>query len=543
MHKENTMITIRNFTLGILLPLLIFSTALAQTRQTTQSSDGQGATMIVTVTASTARMRCATLGEVKQTRLQVFSADGTQIFDSDFKLGNLIDWPLIDQQGVHLTDGTYLFLITVKDFSDHLTQKYGSAFLEDGQVFLEQTGKDGLPTAQATALNANQLAAVLTSIDRIGVAAGLNRTTTTTTDGGTTIDAAPSGKKNTATSKPTTGGENIAGTGAQNKIAKWIDNAATLGDSNIFDNGNIGIGTSSPATKLDLVGTLTLRNTLSSPGFKVGDRASAPGTQMVYGAAPGSPFSVLNTFVQGSTLAAPTISQFSAWTSDIDTDPNNATQFTFVHFPTQGGVISTVAYGTATANKISIQPNWNGSAAPTALVVNTNGNVGIGTSNPQVKLDVAGDISVLGNAMITGNIAAKYQDVAEWVPARQKITAGTVVILDATRANAVAPSYRAYDTRIAGVVSAKPGLILGEGGIDKVMVATTGRVKVQVDASRHPIKIGDLLVTSGKSGAAMKSLPIRMGRTFIHRPGTIIGKALEPLARGKGEILVLLSLQ
>jgi hypothetical protein len=29
----------------------------------------------------------------------------------------------------------------------------------------------------------------------------------------------------------------------------------------------------------------------------------------------------------------------------------------------------------------------------------------------------------------------------------------------------------------------------------------------------------------------------------MHRPGTLIGKALEPLSEGEGEILVLLSLQ
>jgi hypothetical protein len=75
------------------------------------------------------------------------------------------------------------------------------------------------------------------------------------------------------------------------------------------------------------------------------------------------------------------------------------------------------------------------------------------------------------------------------------------------------------------------------------MVATTGRVKVRVDATRRPIRIGDLLVTGGKSGVAMRSLPLRVGRASIHRPGTIIGKALEPLANGRGEILVLLSLQ
>ena len=40
----------------------------------------------------------------------------------------------------------------------------------------------------------------------------------------------------------------------------------------------------------------------------------------------------------------------------------------------------------------------------------------------------------------------------------------------------------------------------------------------------------------------MKSAPLDFGVTPIHRPGTIIGKALEPLETGTGEILVLLSL-
>ena len=71
----------------------------------------------------------------------------------------------------------------------------------------------------------------------------------------------------------------------------------------------------------------------------------------------------------------------------------------------------------------------------------------------------------------------------------------------------------------------------------------TGRVKVKVDATRGAIRIGDLIVTSGVEGVAMRSVPVDLGGTQIHRPGTIIGKALEPLAGGVGEILVLLSLQ
>src|SRR5262249_965103 len=116
-------------------------------------------------------------------------------------------------------------------------------------------------------------------------------------------------------------------------------------------------------------------------------------------------------------------------------------------------------------------------------------------------------------------------------------------ILDNTHPNMVAPCARAYDSHVAGVVSAKPGVILGESGEGKALVATTGRVKVKVDATWRPIKIGDLLVTSSKPGMAMKSQAIRVAGAPIHRPGTIIGKALEPLANGEGEILVLLSLQ
>ena len=171
------------------------------------------------------------------------------------------------------------------------------------------------------------------------------------------------------------------------------------------------------------------------------------------------------------------------------------------------------------------------------MIVRGDGNVGIGTTSPTEKLEVTGNIKV------SGNINAKYQDVAEWVDSSQQLRAGTVVVLDPAKSNQVIASSQSYDSRVAGVISVRPGLTLGEEGEGRVLVATTGRVKVRVDATNGPINIGDLLVTSEKEGVAMKSLPVEIGGVRIHRPGTLIGKALEPLAQGAGEILVLLSLQ
>jgi hypothetical protein len=52
-------------------------------------------------------------------------------------------------------------------------------------------------------------------------------------------------------------GSYLTGSGTTNYVPKWTPNGTTLGDSQIFDNGTrVGIGTTSPALKLDVAGSI-----------------------------------------------------------------------------------------------------------------------------------------------------------------------------------------------------------------------------------------------------------------------------------------------
>ncbi|HKS27920.1 MAG TPA: tail fiber domain-containing protein [Pyrinomonadaceae bacterium] len=208
------------------------------------------------------------MGEVQQTRLQIFSADGALAFDSGYRMGNTIDWQLTDQQGARLADGSYIFLVTVKDFSERITQKYGTAILEQSEVYLERTNRGAMPQAQATALETSKQSEALAPIDRIG-AAGLNRTAavavTETRGAAETKTSKKEGASSTATQSDnaTTGTANVSGTGTTNNLVKWADGpTGTLADSVITESGGkVGINNTNPQAKLDVTGNALIGTT------------------------------------------------------------------------------------------------------------------------------------------------------------------------------------------------------------------------------------------------------------------------------------------
>jgi hypothetical protein len=119
---------------------------------------------------------------------------------------------------------------------------------------------------------------------------------------------------------------------------------------------------------------------------------------------------------------------------------------------------------------------------------------------------------------------------------------GSVVVIDDE--GALKESYSAYDRKVAGVISGagdyKPGVTLDRrspGGLGRIAVALSGKVYCKVDASYHPIEVGDLLVSSPTRAHAMKAGdPMR---SF----GAVIGKALRGLPSGRGLIPILVALQ
>jgi hypothetical protein len=176
------------------------------------------------------------------------------------------------------------------------------------------------------------------------------------------------------------------------------------------------------------------------------------------------------------------------------------------------------------------------------------GNVGIGTTSPDEKLTVAGNVKIDGNLNIYYGSDKVMElgaglDYAEGfdVSARDKIGPGSVLIIDADNPGNLEISVKAYDSKVAGIVAGAKGIgsgvRLGAGQFDHD-VALAGRVYCNVDATEAAVEPGDLLTTSATPGYAMKSTD------YMRAQGAILGKAMESLQKGqKGQILVLVTLQ
>ncbi len=138
----------------------------------------------------------------------------------------------------------------------------------------------------------------------------------------------------------------------------------------------------------------------------------------------------------------------------------------------------------------------------------------------------------------------------------RSVEAGDVMVIDPSRDRSIALSWESHSTLVAGVYSTEPGFVgsprdwdkaVGEDQVgtyslddmatmhEEIPLAVMGIVPCKVSAENGSIRPGDLLVTSGTRGHAMRDSnpPV----------GTVIGKALGSLSSGTGVIEVLVTLQ
>ena len=195
---------------------------------------------------------------------------------------------------------------------------------------------------------------------------------------------------------------------------------------------------------------------------------------------------------------------------------------------------------------LTVTTSGQGNAINGGVVVNASGGnlyLGMTYATHKFRVDTNGVVYADGGFQSSG------ADFAESVAVRGNRSSyepGDVLEIDPQADRHLALSHRPYATLVAGIYSTKPGVLASPHHIDdesfkesEVPLAVVGIVPCKVTAENGAINRGDLLVTSSTAGYAMK------GTDRQKLVGAVVGKALEPLPKGKrkGVIEVLVTLQ
>jgi hypothetical protein len=325
---------------------------------------------------------------------------------------------------------------------------------------------------------------------------------------------------------------------------RFLTNNGTLNESmRITSAGNVGIGATAPASKLEVDGNTTAFNTTIIGASQAG---SNPALNFTF-----SPTTVPPVAVGGISTAT---SGQAAGVGGLANSPaaagvgglNFAVGGTGVFGAANAGGTGVEALGgTRGIHALAFDPT---NQAAAVLDNDSGGNIVVG----RIKMSGVGHVNEFrvdgtGKGFFNGGTQTGGADFAESVSVRgehSQYEPGDLLVIDYAARRRLMLSRRAYSTRVAGIYSTKPGVLATTHSIDdasalaeEIPLAIVGIVPCKVTAENGPIAPGDLLVSSSTPGHAMK------GTNRIRMLGAVVGKALEPLREGKGVIQVLVTLQ
>jgi hypothetical protein len=284
--------------------------------------------------------------------------------------------------------------------------------------------------------------------------------------------------------------------------------------------GDVGIGTTSPAYSLDIVGNLRLSTA--------------------------NPYIYIN----GTYSGLPNLGSIgirSAGEVVLDANTNDTA------IPNWE-----IKYGSGTNYNFPVDAFYVGRApSPTQtltefLTINSSGNVGIGTAAPAYNLDVVGVARAQAGIIYpdgkqqttawTGVLCGgDYAEDMRAEKEKETYEPGDVLVLTSDDNSDIQKSADPYSTMVAGIYATKPGVVGLREAVskspDNIPMAMVGVVPTKVTAENGPIHKGDLLVTSSRKGYAMKGTD--RGKML----GAVLGKAMGSLDSGTGVIEVLVTLQ
>jgi hypothetical protein len=157
----------------------------------------------------------------------------------------------------------------------------------------------------------------------------------------------------------------------------------------------------------------------------------------------------------------------------------------------------------------------------------------------EFRVDTSGN--VFATQYITGG--ADFAESFAVAGTRSLYEAGDLLVIDDKSDRRLSLASEPYSSLVAGIFATKPGVLATPHHMDdpelakEIPLAVVGIVPCKVTTENGPIQRGDLLVTSSIAGYAMK------GTDRSRMLGAVVGKALEPLASGRGTIQVLVTLQ